>query len=155
MTDWAKLVMAVCLLSMCMAGAGPTVMGQTDYDTNVAIALRTLERLKFEAQQSGDSASLSAMLDDAAMLADQDGTFRTKSEYLAGLRQSDAILQRISPESITVIVFEQTAIVVGMYQEKGTDAARPYHRRCRFIDTWAFKNGRWVCIASTATSVVR
>ena|SRR5579864_8272714 len=156
MISLAKLFIGVCFLSMCMRGAGSTLgVGQIDRDTNVAIALRTLERLKFEAQQSKDNAALNAMLDDAAMLADQDGTLKAKSEYLAGLRQSDATLQRISPESITVIVFEQTAIVVGVYLEKGIEANHPYHRRCRFIDTWAFKNGRWVCIASTATSTMR
>ena len=152
----AKLVIGVGFLSLCMMGAGSTlVVGQTDHDTNVAVALRTLERLKFEAQQSRDNSSLNAMLDDAAMLADQDGTLRTKSEYLAGLQQTETTLQRILPESITVLVFGQTAIVVGTYQEKGIEANHPYHRRCRFIDTWAFKNSRWVCIASTATSTVK
>jgi len=156
MTSSAKWVLGVCFLPMCMMGAGSTLAaGQTDHDTNVAIALRTLERLKFDAQQSKDNSALNAMLDDAAMLADQDGTLRSKSEYLAGLRQSNVTLQRISPESINVIVFEHTAIVVGIYNEKGIEASHPYHRRCRFIDTWAFKNGRWVCIASTATSTLR
>ena len=91
------------------------------------------------------------MLDDAAMLVDPDGTLRSKAAYLADLRQSNADLQRISLESTTVFVFDHTAIVVGIYNEKGIDANRHSHRRCRFIDTWAFKNGRWVCIASTAT----
>ena len=141
---------------MCIITAGSTLLaGQNDHDANVTIALVTLERLKFEAQQSKDNAALNVMLDDAAMLADPDGTLRSKSEYLAGLRQSNATLQRISPESTTVIVFEQTAIVIGVYQEKGIEASHPYHRRCRFIDTWAFKKGRWLCIASTATSTVR
>lgn len=140
---------------MCIMSAGSTPLaGQTDHDSNVAVTLRTLERLKFEAEQSRDNSSLNAMLDDAAMLADQDGTLRTKSEFLTGLRQSD-VLQRITLESITVIVFDQTAIVVGIYNEKGIEANHPHHRRCRFIDTWVFKNGRWVCIASTATSTVK
>ena len=156
MTSLAKLVLGVCFFPICVMGAGSTPdVGQIDRDTDVAIALRTLERLKFEAQQSKDNAALNVMLDDAAMLADPDGTLRTKSEYLAGLRPFDATVQRISPESITVIVFEQTAIVVGVYQEKGIEANHQFHRRCRFIDTWAFKKGRWVCIASTATSTVR
>jgi broad specificity phosphatase PhoE len=136
---------------MYLVGGGATLaLGQTDQET-----LRTLERLKFEAQQSKDNSALNAILDDAALVADHDGTLRNKSEYLAGLRLSDATLHRLSPESLNVIVFEQTAIVVGIYDEKGIEANHPYHRRCRFIDTWVFKHGRWICIASTATSTVR
>lgn len=156
MTNPARLLIAACPLLMCtLALVSTPAAGQTGRESDVAISLESLERLKFGAQQSKDNSALNAMLDDSAMLVDQDGTLRSKAEYLAGLRQSASTLQQIVPESMKVIVFEQIAVVVGTYREKGVEANQPYHRRCRFMDTWAFKKGRWVCIASTATSNVK
>jgi len=130
------------------------MVGQTDRDTNVVITVKGLERLKFDAQAQKDSSALNAVLDDSVMLVEQDGMLRNKAEYLVRLRSSDVTVQQITPESITVKVFGGTAIALGIYAEKGIEGHRPYRRRCRFIDTWAFKKGKWVCIASTATSKI-
>jgi hypothetical protein len=32
---------------------------------------------------------------------------------------------------------------------------KPYQRDGRFIDTWAFKKGAWVCVAAQATPILR
>ena len=156
MTVAPTRVIEVCfLLTGILVAASMPAISQTDHGANVSTTLGMLERLKFEAQQGKDKSALNAMLDDTAMLVDPNGNLKSKSEYLAGLRQSGPSLARLSLESMNVIVFEQMAIVVGVYEETGIEADHAYHQRCRFIDTWAFRKGRWVCIASTATSTVR
>jgi ketosteroid isomerase-like protein len=44
--------------------------------------------------------------------------------------------------------YGSTAVVTGIYYEKGTDKGKPWERRGRFTYTWISANGRWQCLAS-------
>lgn len=123
-------------------------------DSDIAPVLLSLERSKFRALEQADIAVLNAIFDDALMLVDSNGGLSAKAGYLEALHHSGTNLLRVVPESMTVKVFGSMALVVGIYNETGTKAGHATHRRCRFIDTWQFKNGRWVCIAATATSTI-
>lgn len=117
-----------------------------------ATTLRTLEQLKFDAQLHRNSAALDTMLDDGLMWVDEGGTLLTKSSYLQSLHDSSSTHLRI--ETMKVKVLDRMAIVVGIYDETGVKSGQPYHRHCRFIDTWALKNSKWILIAATATSTI-
>jgi len=121
---------------------------------DVKVIVLRLEHLKFDAQHRKDIAALNSMLDDAVMWVDPNGALFTKAAYLTAVHDSNLQPEQIVPESLTVKVFDDIAIVVGIYDEKGLNAGHPYHQRCRFIDTWAWKKGKWVCIGATATSVI-
>lgn len=123
-------------------------------NSDIAPVLLSLERSKFRALEQADTAVLNAIFDDALMLVDSNGGLSAKSGYLEALHNSRTHLLRVVPESMTVRVFGSLAIVVGIYDETEMKAGHATHRRCRFIDTWQFKNGRWVCIAATATSTI-
>jgi hypothetical protein len=41
-----------------------------------------------------------------------------------------------------------TAVVTGIYQTTGIEHGKPFKHRERFIDTWRYKNGVWMSIAS-------
>jgi hypothetical protein len=56
---------------------------------------------------------------------------------------------------MTAHVFAGTGVVTGVYLAKGVENGKPYIRRGRFIDTWALKDGMWVCVASQATPILR
>ena len=43
----------------------------------------------------------------------------------------------------------------GVFRAKGVEAGKPYVRRERFVDTWIYKGGNWVCVATNATPVLR
>jgi hypothetical protein len=45
------------------------------------------------------------------------------------------------------------AIATGVMKGKGVEGGKPYTRRERFVDTWVFKHGAWVCIGTNATPV--
>ena len=36
----------------------------------------------------------------------------------------------------------------------GVEKGKIYVRRERVVDTWIFKNGKWVCVATNATPVL-
>jgi hypothetical protein len=57
---------------------------------------------------------------------------------------------QVAPESITVHVFGTR-----VFRPKGVEARKPYVRRERFVDTWVYKSGKWVGIATNAMPVLR
>lgn len=140
---------ALLLLSLSFAAARPP-----DREEDVTTIMVGLERSKFSAQQQKDTAVLNALFDDGLMWVDQNGILLTKAAYLSALRDARQTVYKIAPESMTVKVFANAATVIGIYDETGREGGHTFHRRCRFIDTWAWKKGKWVCIAVTATPVI-
>ena len=58
---------------------------------------------------------------------------------------------QILTESMVVHLHGDTAIVSGSFRTKGIERGRPYGRRERFVDTWLYKNERWVSITTMVT----
>lgn len=94
------------------------------------------------------------MFDNALIWVDPDGVQLTKADYLVNLRLASTNVLETGPASMTVHVLGDAAVVFGIYQVRGVKGGRPYLQRARFINTWALKNGKWVCIAATATSSI-
>jgi ketosteroid isomerase-like protein len=110
-----------------------------------------LEKAWNQAYKAGDTHALDAILDNSLVLVEDDGSLKTKAEFLASVKTSSANQEQVAPESLTVKVFGKTAIAIGVIAVKGTKGGKPVLRRERFIDTWINKNGSWVCIATDAT----
>jgi hypothetical protein len=85
------------------------------------------------------------------VLVEDDGSLKTKSEFLASVKSSNANQEQVAPESLTVRVFGNTAIAIGVIATKETRGGKSVVRRERFIDTWINRNGSWICIATDAT----
>ena len=47
-----------------------------------------------------------------------------------------------------------SAVVTGVYREKGMNHGKPYPRRGRFTDTWVYRDNAWVCVASQSTLIL-
>ena len=132
-----------------------TIPGQeTKSDSGEVAKIRELEYAKFDAQRRKDNATLDAMFDNGLVWVEPDGVQLSKAAYLANVRVASAKVLEIGPASMIVHVLGSTAVVAGIYRERGVKDGRLYVLRARFIDTWALKNGKWVCIAVTATSVI-
>jgi ketosteroid isomerase-like protein len=52
-----------------------------------------------------------------------------------------------------VQVYGNVAIASGVMRIKGTEGGKSYTRREQFVDTWLFKSGKWVCVATDATPI--
>jgi ketosteroid isomerase-like protein len=116
--------------------------------------LRALEQGKFAALERHDKTALDGMLDEALIGVDVDGAVRGKLDFLAPPQDGSAHVLHVAAESMSVEVFGDVAVVVGIYEEKGVKSGRPYRQRGRFIDTWEWKKGKWVCIGMTVTPVM-
>jgi hypothetical protein len=61
--------------------------------------------------------------------------------------------EQIVNESMTAYLYGDSAVVTGIYREKGVRNGKPYVRRGRFTDTWVTQGGTWVCAASQSTLI--
>jgi len=139
-----------CLIVLLAATAA---FAQNESEAAAQAKVIALEKAWNQAYKLGDTKALGGLLDDAIVLVEDDGTMKTKATFLASVNSTSANEEQVAPESLTVHVFGQTAIAVGVFAAKGTKGGKPYVRRERFVDTWILKNGNWVCVATNATPI--
>jgi ketosteroid isomerase-like protein len=138
---------AVCLLLLlCIAALFAPAQDEEAIRTKIL----ALEKAWNQAYKLADTKALGAILDDKIVLIEDDGSVKTKAEFLASVKAPTSNEEQVIPESLIVHVFGKTAVAVGVIGVKGKSGVR----RERFIDTWIEKNGNWVCIASDATPIL-
>lgn len=146
----AKVVRSIGLLLVSLWTMASVGMAQDDAIKGKIVAL---EKAWNQAYKSGDTRALGDLLDDNIVLINDDGSTQTKKEFLDSVKPSNKE-EQVSPESLTVHVFGETAIATGVFRATGTEGGKHYVRRERFVDTWVLKNGKWVCVATNATPIL-
>jgi len=146
------------LLVVLLCATALVAPGQDTFDSATKSKIAALEGAWNQAYKSGDAKALDALLDNAIVLVNDDGSMQTKAEFLAGVKpsasQAGSQEQQVAPESMSVHVFGNTAIATGIFRAKGMEGKKSYVRRERFIDTWIYKDGRWTCVATDATPIL-
>lgn len=112
-----------------------------------AFAICALERKWVEGRASNDNRELDLIFDNALVYVEY-GRLVTKGEYLSRVKTPQPKLPEVAMEVMTVHTFGGTAIVVGTYQEKVMTGNTLHVHRWRFLDTWVYKNGRWMLVAA-------
>ncbi len=132
------------------------VPAQDDTNSAVRSKIIALEKAWNQAYKAGDTRALDSILDNEIVLINDEGSVQTKAEFLASVKstKNNSQEQQVSPESMSVHVFGNTAISTGVFRAKGVEGGKPYVRRERFVDTWLYKNGKWVCVATNATPIL-
>jgi ketosteroid isomerase-like protein len=145
----ASLMIVVCTM-------GLVVRAQDDSESAVRSKIIALEKAWNQAYKAGDVRALDSILDNEIVLINDDGSLQTKAEFLGSIKatSNNSQEQQVSPESMSVHVFGTIAVATGVFRAKGVEAGKKYLRRERFVDTWIFKNGKWVCVASNATPIL-
>jgi len=114
-----------------------------------------LENAWNSAEQQKNTRALDDLLASSLVYTDYDGSFMTKSEFLASVANPSLHPEQIINESVIVHSYGSSAIVTGVYREKGVSNGKRYSRRGRFTDTWVSQNGMWQCVASQSTLMSR
>jgi ketosteroid isomerase-like protein len=136
---------------MLLAGMGTFAgYGQTS-QSDERSKLFALENVWNQAAQRNDLKALQHLLDDAFVYVDSSGKIMTKTDVLARVQASP--VHQVLSESMVVHLHGDTAVVTGIYQTKGIEHGKPFKHRERFIDTWRYKNGVWMSIASLTTPI--
>ena len=128
---------------------------RADDDEQARSQVLALERLWNQAYKAGDAKALASILDSQLVLVEDDGSLRTKADFLSSITAPTSNEEQVAPESLTVRVFGNTAIAIGVIGVKAKQNGKVVTRRERFIDTWIKKNGTWVCIATDATPMTK
>ncbi len=138
-----------------VAAALAPARAQSDPNANVPIII-ALEKSWSLAFRYRDRKALDMILDDNLTVVNFDGSLLSKAVFIASVRDSkESDEQQVSPESISVQMFGNVAIATGIFRSKQVVSGRTIITRSRFLDTWLQKNGSWVCVAASATPVLR
>jgi len=133
--------------------AAALVGAQANEESATRSRILALEHVWNQAEQSKDLKALDNLFDNSLVYVDAEGVLMTKAEFLNSVKS--ARLQQVVTESMTVGVFESTAIVTGTYRASEFRNGKVAVRRGRFIDTWVFNGQTWVCVAAQATPILR
>lgn len=112
-----------------------------------------LENAWNQAEEHKDAKALETLLHPDLVYVDYDGSMMTKGQFIASVKAPDLKPEQITNESMTAHVFGDSAVVSGIYREKGFKDGKAYLRRGRFTDTWVYQNGLWMCVASQSTLI--
>jgi ketosteroid isomerase-like protein len=91
------------------------------------------------------------MLAPTFVYTEFDGSFSDKAQFLKGIKASAAASDQITTQELSVGPYGDTAVVTGVFKEKGIENGKAFIKRGRFTDTWINQNGTWLCVASQAT----
>jgi len=127
------------------------LMAQSASERNAITTVLALEHAWNQAEQRKDTRAMDAIFDNQLVYVDFEGKLQTKAEFLAHMKAAASQPQQEVTESMAGHVFGSVVIVTGLYITKGVEKGKPYVRRGRFVDTWTFKDGTWLCVASEAT----
>lgn len=129
--------------------------GQQKETSTEESKILALENAWNKAEEGKDSRALDMLLDDSLVYVDWDGSRMSKAQFIASVRAPELHPAQVVNETQEAHVLGNSAIVTGVYREKGINKGKPYARRGRFTDTWIYRNGTWVCVASQSTLIVR
>lgn len=87
--------------------------------------------------------------DDATDVSARTGGLLNKAAAIADARSDKSAVESIEMIEANARVDGNTAVVVGIFRDRGRDdQGQPYDRRVRFTDTWIKRDGRWLVWAS-------
>jgi ketosteroid isomerase-like protein len=107
------------------------------------------------AQRDHDAKALNALVAETFINTEWDGTVENKAQFLLAIKDTSIKFTTMTNDNVSVFMYGTTAVVAGAYHAKGTRSGKPYETHGRFTDTWVQINGKWQCVGSAATHVVK
>ena len=133
------------LLVCAVALASVSVRAQEQAEAAQLRALETDISLFYKQRQID---RVAAMLDDDYVITFEDGSTYSKTGYISYNAMPSLKVADAESLDLKVRMHGSTAIVTGVYHERGEDKGKPYDLRDRFTDVWMKKDGKWKMIAS-------
>ena len=101
-----------------------------------------------QAELHNDAKAVQLLLAEDFVMTTAEGVLYNKAQIVASVRDQSYRPEVLQSTDMVVHPHGNSAIVTGVYYEKGTDKGKPWERRGRFTDTWILLDGRWQCAAS-------
>ena len=146
-----KTRVAVCLLWLAGVVAGAQSLAVSAHGNKSLLI--ALENGWNQAQLHHDSKALEELVADSFISTDNDGTFMTKTQFLADNRDLSYAPTLMTNSDEQIFIYGDAAVVAGTYHAKGLNKGKPFDHYGRFTDTWVYSNGKWVCVASHTSAL--
>lgn len=131
----------LCLLTV------PLVRATAQEDSDAA-QVRALDFKLTEAYKQRQFDLLASLLDEEFVITFENGNVYGKTGYISFSATSTIKVDVAEMTDVKVHMHGSTAILTGVYHEKGKDKGGPYDYRDRFTDVWMKVGGKWRLIAS-------
>jgi hypothetical protein len=115
--------------------------------------LLALENAWNQAQLHHDSKALDGLVADSFISTDNEGTFMTKAQFLADNKDPSYAPSVMANSDERIFLYDNVAVVAGVYHAKGLYKGKPFDHYGRFTDTWVYLNGKWLCVASHTSAL--
>jgi ketosteroid isomerase-like protein len=136
---------AICCL---LAAVGVLAQSASDETRSRENQLIALERLWNEAQVNRDANALAGMIGDKFVNTEWDGEVSERGKFLADIADPRFKVNSLNIQDVKVVLYNNAAVVAGIYHTKGNYLGKPYEHTGRFTDTWVLQDARWQCVAS-------
>jgi len=100
-----------------------------------------------------DVAAYDRLLADDLIFTDQDGIVKTKAEVIKEVRTGDYKFEYGRSEEKKIRVFGNTAVLNGIWVDKGTYKGKEFNDRQRYTTVYVKKNGSWQVISDQVTNI--
>lgn len=117
-------------------------------DSPDAATIRSLELKVAELYRQRQVDSFANLLDEDFVITFEDGSTYSKTGYLAYSASSSTHVDTVEIPEMRIRLHGDTAVVTGIYHEKGIDNRQAYDYHDRFTDVWMKKGGKWRLIAA-------
>ena len=94
-----------------------------------------------------DAAQLRRLTAARWVYSDESGVMQRDAGIKAFTTGTDTV-REASNADMRALIYDKTAVVIGILRMKGGGAHGPFDHRYRYTDTWMLIDGRWQCIAS-------
>lgn len=113
-----------------------------------ASKILALEKRWNDAYQRSDVVMMNELLSDDYIITIEDGSTFSKTGYIAHNGNSTIRVAVSEMSDLSIRLHGDTAVVTGVYHERGTENGKPYEYRDRLTDVWMNSRGHWQLIAS-------
>jgi len=123
-------------------------VGALAQETPDAAEIRSLELKIADWYKNRQIQTFAALLDADFVITFEDGSTYGKTGYLSYSASSSTVIESVEISEMKVRMHGDTAVVTGVYHEKGIDSRQTYDYHDRFTDVWMKKAGKWRLVAA-------
>lgn len=138
--------MRLLAMLLCMAALPLVIAGAQE--SSDAAEVRSLEIKLLDYYKHRQVEVFASILDDDFVITFEDGSTYSKTGYVAYSSSSSTRVESVEIPEMRIRLHGDTAVVTGVYHEKGVDNQKAYDYHDRFTDVWMKKSGKWRLIAA-------
>ena len=137
--------LVVLALLACFVALSAPVLAQEESE---AAKIRALELQLTDSYKQRQVEQLASLLDEDFVITFEDGSTLSKTGYVSFMASPSDRIEQAEMTDMKIRLHGTTAVVIGVYHEKGATKDQPYDYHDRFTDIWIKKNGKWKLAAS-------